>query len=107
MNKEEETEAKGSQWKISKIGGNRTTYIHIIQALKLILPREYIARCHQKRHWAAKYLPGKVPVDPKHDLSSLAMWHLSPSNRDRKSLILPMLMIFNQQKMDHSAQVSN
>ena len=68
MNKEEETEAKGSQWKISKIVGNRTTYIHIKQALKLVLPREYIARCRQKRHWAAKYLPGKVPVHPKHDI---------------------------------------
>ena len=52
--KEEESEAKGSQWKISKIVGNKTTYIHIKQALKLILPREYIARCRQKRHWASK-----------------------------------------------------
>ena len=44
------------------------TYIHIKQALKLILPREYIARCRQKRHWAAKYLPGKAPLDPSHDV---------------------------------------
>ncbi|KAL9977148.1 hypothetical protein ACROYT_G014521 [Oculina patagonica] len=74
--KEEETEARGSQWKISKVVDNRTTYIHIKQALKLILPREYIARCRQKRHWAAKYLPGKAPVDPKHDIikfSSVAL----------------------------------
>ena len=67
-NKEEETEAEGSRWKISKIVSNRTTYIHIKQALKLVLPREYIACCRQKRHWAAKYLPGKAPVDPKHDI---------------------------------------
>ena len=67
-NKEEETEAKGSQWKISKLVGNRTTYIHIKQALKLILPREYIARCRQKQHWAAKYLSGRAPGDPKHDI---------------------------------------
>ena len=65
---EEETEAKGSQWKISKIVGNKTTYIHIKQALKLILPREYIARCRQKRQWAGKYLPGRAPIDPKHDI---------------------------------------
>ena len=44
------------------------TYIHIKQALKLILPREYIAHCRQKRYWAAKYLPGKVPLDPTHDV---------------------------------------
>ena len=67
-NKEEETEPKGSQWKISKIVGNKTTYIHIKQALKLILPIEYIARCRQKRHWAAKNLPGRAPIDPKHDI---------------------------------------
>lgn len=67
-NKEEETEPKGSQWKISKIVGNKTTYIHIKQALKLILPIEYIARCRQKRHWAAKYLPGRAPIAPKHDI---------------------------------------
>lgn len=48
--------------------GGRITYIHIKQALKLILPREYITPCRQKRHWAAKYLPGKVPLDPTHDV---------------------------------------
>ena len=67
-NKEEETEPKGIQWKISKIVGNKTTYIHIKQAFKLILPIEYIARCREKRHWAAKYLPGRAPIDPKHDI---------------------------------------
>ena len=66
--KEDDINAKGKEWKISKVVGNRTTYIHVKQALKLILPREYIARCRQKRHWAAKYLPGKAPVDPKHDI---------------------------------------
>ena len=83
-NKEEETEAKGSQWKISKIVGSRTTYIHIKQALKLILPREYIARCRQKRHWAAKYLPGKAPIDPKHDIvkfSSVALKSVQQGQR--------------------------
>ena len=67
-NKEEETEARGGQWKITKIVDSKTTYIHIKKALKLILPREYIARCNQKQHCAAKYLPRKAPVDPKHDI---------------------------------------
>ena len=83
-NKEEETEAKGSRWKISKTVSSRTTYIHIKQALKLILPREYIARCRQKRHWAAKYLPGKAPVDPKHDIvkfSSVALKSVQQGQR--------------------------
>lgn len=59
---------KGSEWKISKMVDGRMTYIHINQALKLILPREYIACCHPKRHWAAKYLPSKAPLDPTHDI---------------------------------------
>ncbi|KAJ7377451.1 hypothetical protein OS493_029354 [Desmophyllum pertusum] len=66
---DEEVEGdKGSEWKISKMVAGRMTYIHIKRALKLILPREYIARCRQKRHWAAKYLPGKAPLDPTHDI---------------------------------------
>lgn len=83
-NKEEETEAKGSRWKISKTVSSRTTYVHIKQALKLILPREHIARCHQKQHWATKYLPGKVPVDPKHDIvkfSSVALKSVQQGQR--------------------------
>ena len=64
----EERDKTGEKWKVSKRVGGGMTYIHIKQALKLILPREYIARCRQKRHWAAKYLPGKVPLDPTHDV---------------------------------------
>ena len=74
-NFEGEEEREGSdrrgnaqKWKISKSVGGKTTFIHIKQALKLLLPREYIARCRQKRHWAAKYLQGKAPLDPKHDI---------------------------------------
>ena len=42
--------------------------IHISQAIKILLPREYIARCRQKRHWAARFLPGKEPLNPEHDI---------------------------------------
>ena len=45
MLEEEEEGEKHQKWKISKVVGGRTTYIHIKQALKLLLPREYIARC--------------------------------------------------------------
>ena len=67
MLEEEEEGEKHQKWKIFKVGG-RTTYIHVKQALKLLLPREYIARCRQKRHWAAKYLPGRSPLDQTHDV---------------------------------------
>lgn len=45
MLEEEEEGEKHQKWKISKVVGGRTTYIHVKQALKLLLPREYIARC--------------------------------------------------------------
>jgi len=44
------------------------TYIHIKQGLKLLLPGKYICCCRQKRHWASQYLPGKEPLNPKHDI---------------------------------------
>lgn len=68
---EEHPEVEGSagmMWKISKCVDGKMTYIHIKQGLKLLLPREYISRCRQKRHWAAQYLPGKEPLNPKHDI---------------------------------------
>ena len=58
----------GKRWKVSKIVDGKETYIHIKQALKLLLPREYVSRCRQKRHWASQYLPGKEPLNPKHDI---------------------------------------
>lgn len=58
----------GRNWKISKWVEGSMTYIHIKQGLKILLPREYISRCRQKRHWASQYLPGKEPLKPKHDI---------------------------------------
>ena len=72
------------KWKISKSVGGRTTSMHIKRALKLLLPREYIARCRQKRHWAAKYLPGKAPLDPKHDIVNFANVALKSSLKGQK-----------------------
>ena len=81
---EEEKGKTGLKWKISKLVDERMTYIHIKQAIKLILPREYIAHCRQKRHWAAKYLPGKAPLDQTHDVikfSHVALKSLLRGNR--------------------------
>ena len=69
-NQDEEQAAlpKREKWMISKMEEGRLNYIHISQAIRLLLPREYIARCRQKRHWASKYLPGKEPLNPDHDI---------------------------------------
>ena len=78
------------KWKISKFVGG-TTFIHIKNALKLILSREYIARCHQKRHWAAKYLLGKAPLDPKHGIIKLSNVALKGAmQRRRRCIKLPV-----------------
>ena len=64
-----EPEEKGKKWRISRILDDGTvSYIHIKQAIKLLLPREYISRCRQRRHWASKHLPGKAPIDPSHNM---------------------------------------
>ena len=54
-------EKQGQKWMISKDENGKLNNMHISQALKLLLPREYIARCRQKRHWASKFVPGKEP----------------------------------------------
>ena len=41
------------KWMISKTENGKLNYIHINQAIKLLLPGEYIARCRQKRQWAS------------------------------------------------------
>ena len=64
----EEGDVGGRAWKVSTHTDGRLTYLHIKRALKLLLPREYISRCRQKRNWASKYLPGKEPVNPEHDI---------------------------------------
>ncbi|KAK3711057.1 hypothetical protein QZH41_006958 [Actinostola sp. cb2023] len=63
-----EKHQKGNEWMISKVVDGKTTYVHISRAIKLLLPREYIARCRQKRHFASKYLPGKAPLDSQHNV---------------------------------------
>ena len=62
------TDKGGRAWKISKYVNGRLTYMHVKQAIKILLPREYISRSRQKRHWASKYLPGKEPLNPNHDI---------------------------------------
>lgn len=63
-----DTEQGGLKWEVSRYSNGSLSYIHIKQALKLLLPREYISRSRQRRHWASRYLPGKEPVDQKHDI---------------------------------------
>ena len=66
---EEDVDLKGGKnWKISKYVDGKLTFIHVTQAIKILLPREYVSRCRQKRHWASKYLPGKEPLNPTHDI---------------------------------------
>ena len=66
---EDDVDLKGGKsWKISKYADGNMTSIHVTQAIKILLPREYVSRCRQKRHWASKYLPGKEPLNPKHDV---------------------------------------
>lgn len=68
LEQELEANSKGGKWMITKLEQGNLSNIHISQAIKILLPREYIARSRQKRHWAAKFLPGKEPLNPEHDI---------------------------------------
>ena len=59
---------KEGVWKISKCVNGQLMYMHVKQAIKILLPCEYISQCYQKRHCASTYLPGKKPLNPKHDI---------------------------------------
>ena len=63
LTKSRKTRCK-NQKMISKVEKEKMTNIHISQAIKNLLPGEYITRYRQKRHWAAKFLPGKEPLNP-------------------------------------------
>ena len=45
---EAEVNLKGNKWMVSKMANGKLSYIHISQAIKILLRREYIARCQQK-----------------------------------------------------------
>ena len=64
----DDLEKGGGEWKISKCVNGQLTYIHVKQAIKILLPLEYILQCRQERHWASTYLLGKKPLNPKHDI---------------------------------------
>lgn len=63
LTKSRKTRCK-NQKMISKVEKEKMTNIPISQAIKNLLPGEYITRYRQKRHWAAKFLPGKEPLNP-------------------------------------------
>ena len=105
MLEEEEEGEKHQQWKISKVVDGRTMYIHVKQALKLLLPREYIARCRQKRHWAAKYLPGKSPLDPTHDVVRYSHVALKSVLKGRK--VFDILRVEDIQSSKDGSSVSS
>ena len=69
---DEKTEEKTSQrldkWYISRMVNGHKTRVHVRQALKLILPREYVSRERAKRHMASKYLKGFAPIQKDHDI---------------------------------------
>ena len=63
---EPEVNLKGNKWMVSKMENGKRSYIHIGQAIKILPPREYIARCRQKQQWASKLLPAKEPRNSEH-----------------------------------------
>ena len=53
---------------VSKALNDRTTYLHIKRAIKIIIPREYVSRERSRRHTASNYLPGLEPINNDHNV---------------------------------------
>ena len=53
---------------VSKALNDRTTYLHIKRAIKIIIPREYVSKERSRRHTASNYLPGLEPVNNDHNV---------------------------------------
>ena len=59
----ETSNGRKSKWYIEKDG----SLIHIKRALKLLIPREFISKERNRRHWVADSLhTSLVPIDPSH-----------------------------------------
>ena len=71
---EPEDNLKGNKRMVLKMENGKLSYIHISQAIKILSPREYIARCRQKRHWASKFYLVRNPLIPRTIYSYLEMW---------------------------------
>lgn len=57
-----------SKWHITKLDNGDMKFIHVKNALKLLLPREWISRNRGQRHIAAKHLPDHAPIEPGNDV---------------------------------------
>lgn len=68
LEQELEANSKGEKWIISNMERGKMINIHISQAIKILLRREYIGRCQQKQRWDAKFLPSKEHLNPKQDI---------------------------------------
>jgi len=66
----EQEDSKDKSWMITNNENGVSKLIHIKRAIKILLPCEKISRSRQKRHLASKYLPGKEPLNPSHDMFS-------------------------------------
>jgi len=70
----DDVEIKGAEisdkrrWLLSRIVNGEKKEIHLAQALKLLVPREYVSRERSRRHIAAKFLPDRHEVDKQHNV---------------------------------------
>ena len=64
----DETSTKQSKWYISHKVGDKMEKVHVMRAISMLIPREYVSRERSKRHIASIHLPGKTPLKEGHDI---------------------------------------
>ena len=61
-------EGDGRQWYLSRNVNGKMQKIHLAQALKILIPREFVSRERSKRHIAANFLPDRGELNESHNV---------------------------------------
>ena len=56
------------KWYLTRNVNGKKQKIHLRQALKFMIPREYVSRERARRHIATNYLPGREKIDSAHNI---------------------------------------
>uniref|UniRef100_A0A7M5V3V3 Ubiquitin-like protease family profile domain-containing protein n=2 Tax=Clytia hemisphaerica TaxID=252671 RepID=A0A7M5V3V3_9CNID len=63
-----EEERLDERWYITRLIKGKLNRVHLKQALKILIPREYVSRERSRRHIASKFLPDSKEIDENHNV---------------------------------------
>ncbi|XP_066933436.1 uncharacterized protein [Clytia hemisphaerica] len=63
-----EEERLDQRWYLTRLIRGKLSSVHLKQALKILIPREYVSRERSRRHIASKFLPDSKEIDENHNI---------------------------------------